>query len=276
MINKKYGIIVTSIAMILVLFFLTKNYLGGSAEISIPEEYAAQIVEYENGNQVYVPEETHLTYDIDGGVFYNNELLVYIDEELSSGEKKRMAQSVDGTIVGEINGAIQMIQIAFAETDYQGLCEKAETLMQKDKVIYACVDCPVVAEDADTDDVAYLDGNPWSTNKDEIITDKGQEDKPGGNDWWAEAIGAYTAWGYGQDADPVNVGIIDSGFELDHEELSGRISMLEDFSENDEEVLHGTSVAGIIGAADNDVGLRGIHAGANMICADKYRRYFNG
>lgn len=269
MINKRYGITVTSIAIILVLFFFTKNFLGGSAEFDIPEEYAEQIIEYENGDRVYVPEETQITYDIDGGIFYDNELLVYTDADLSSGEKKRIAQSIDGVVVGEINGAIQMIQIAFAETDYQGLCEKAETLMQNDAVIYAGVDCPVMAEAADTYEFTYLDGNPWSPNKDEIITDIGEEGKPGGNDWWAEAIGAYTAWGYGQDADPVNVGIIDSGFDLDHEELSGRISMLEDFSENDEEILHGTSVAGIIGAADNDVGLRGIHAGANMICADK-------
>src|SRR4029450_1729848 len=59
----------------------------------------------------------------------------------------------------------------------------------------------------------------------------------------------------------VRVAAIDSGVELDHPDLRGRIALARNFVDGRESVpeLHGTAVAGIIGArADNNVGIVGV------------------
>ncbi len=91
---------------------------------------------------------------------------------------------------------------------------------------------------------------------------------PNGNDWWAEAVGAYTSWGLNSHAeDPVIVGIIDNGFDANHKDLNGKISFLTNYSKNTE-ADHGTHVAGIISANNNSVGLRGICDTAQLLCVD--------
>jgi subtilisin family serine protease len=61
---------------------------------------------------------------------------------------------------------------------------------------------------------------------------------------------------------------IDSGVELDHPDLRGRIALARNFVDSREAVaeLHGTAVAGIIGArADNGVGIVGVAPDAQLI-----------
>lgn len=66
----------------------------------------------------------------------------------------------------------------------------------------------------------------------------------------------------------VRVAAIDSGVELDHPDLRGRIVVARNFVDSREAVaeLHGTAVAGIIGArADNSVGIVGVAPDAQLI-----------
>ena len=269
--NKRYGYIIAGIAFILVLIMIfdVRNWFSGYGGIEIPEEYADDVIIYENGDYIYIPGEEHLAYDEDEYlIYYNNEILVYTEADLNRNQKQELADEIEGVIVGEVSGYVNMLQIAFAETDYQRICEKRDVLLTHDTVVYAGCDIPLETDEFDLDSEIYIDENPWSANGNEIIAEKGNEGKPSGNDWWAEAIGAYTAWRYGRDASPVEVGIIDSGFDLEHEEFTRRISLMENYPANIEESLHGTSVTGIIGAADNDVGLHGIHSGAKITCID--------
>lgn len=100
-------------------------------------------------------------------------------------------------------------------------------------------------------------------------SDKGNEESPGGNDWWAEAIGAYTAWKYSdmlQQYEPV--GILDAGFYTDHDEFayeddSGKITLIDNNKPNS----HGTHVAGIIAANNNYIGIRGIANHSELVCS---------
>ena len=111
---------------------------------------------------------------------------------------------------------------------------------------------------------AAPDSNPWSADPAHPESDRGNEEAPGGSDWWAEAIGAYTAWEYPQSGGLV--GVLDSGIDFSREDLVGKHNWLDTYPEN---VLsdHGTMVAGIIAAANNDVGLRGIFDTAGIVCA---------
>ena len=92
------------------------------------------------------------------------------------------------------------------------------------------------------------------------------ESSPSGKNRWAEAVGAYTAWYYSDRSSNYKVGIIDNGFYFSHEDLKGYIFGSEDqFCGMDK---HGTHVAGIIGATDNEIGIRGIADGADLVVAD--------
>ncbi len=66
----------------------------------------------------------------------------------------------------------------------------------------------------------------------------------------------------------VRVAAIDSGVEVDHPDLRGRIALARNFVDGRESVpeLHGTAVAGIIGArADNSVGIVGVAPEAQLL-----------
>lgn len=267
--NKRYGRIITGIALVLVAVMLVPMFFFGKGreQIKIPEEYKDGITVYENEDYIYVPECEHLKYEEEEHqIYYDNEMIVYLKQELPDEEKIELANAVDGTIVGELGEGLSMMQIAFEETDYPGICEKIETLMEYDTVL--CAGCDTSFE---LENFSYQDENPWSADKNTPISDKGNEDNPEGNDWWAEAIGAYRAWEWlslveNGGGSSVNVGIIDSGFDLDHEEFEGRISLMKEYSGNDQADIHGTAVAGIIGAANNDVGLHGVCSAADMTC----------
>ena len=129
------------------------------------------------------------------------------------------------------------------------------------------VDLDALASQAEAEIPA--DRNPWSADG-KMIKDKNQE-TPGGNDWWAEAIGAYDAWAYvdahKDELADVTVGIIDNGFDTEHEELRGKLAEPEGINGNTP-ADHGTHVAGIIGARNDDKGIRGIADTANMVYVD--------
>ena len=103
------------------------------------------------------------------------------------------------------------------------------------------------------------DNNPWCGTGEAAESDKGNIENPDGNDWWAEAVDAYTAWKYDKYAQPIKVAVIDNGFSENHEDLDIKIlneNQLED---------HGTNVVGVIGAQNNEVGIRGVADQAELL-----------
>jgi subtilisin family serine protease len=90
--------------------------------------------------------------------------------------------------------------------------------------------------------------------------------------WGHDAVEASLAWEAGLRGDGVRVAVLDTGFDLDHVDLYPSVNF--DLSANltDETLLyalpdvfsHGTHVAGIIAAADNEFGLRGVAPGAEL------------
>lgn len=80
-------------------------------------------------------------------------------------------------------------------------------------------------------------------------------------DWGLKAIGAETAWkktkGKG-----IKVAVLDTGIDLNHPDLIENIKKTVDFSGSRYGVEdlngHGTHVAGIIGAVDNNIGMIGV------------------
>ena len=217
------------------------------------EEYSA----LENGDTFYTPDGSHLTFDDGRAVlYYNNMLIVYTFDDLTQSELDYLADMVGGEVVGLVKGGIHSVQIRVADTNLAGLEVYADTLMQDELVMYACAEFPVQIMNTNNN-------NPWDGDE---KSDMGDEEYPGGSDWWAEAIGAYTAWEYSDYCQELNIGIVDSGVDDYHEDLYGKVAFI---GENTVDSMdHGTHVAGIMSADDNDVGIRGIADKLNLYSAD--------
>ena len=232
----------------------------------VPEEFAQQITVHENEDFVYSYTLSDVALDEETLTLYVPNLVnVFTEQPLSRKEKEALAEQAGGTVVTDISGCINLVQLYVAEEDLASVEAAAERAMQEDGVFYAGYEVPIFVEENS------LDGNPWL--EDGVEQDRGNEVTPGGTDWWAEAIGAYTAWNYEQWFQDVTVGVIDSGFYTQHEDLVGNtaVCMLPGYEENTLN-YHGTAVTGIIGAADNEIGLRGVASSQyhqlTMYCAD--------
>ena len=219
-------------------------------------------VKYSDGDYVYVPDSESIKVDEKVEiVYYDNLITVYLEKNTSDEEKEALAKLLDGDIVSNISGCINMIEVEVESTDYSGIQKKIGNILDEKCVRSAMCSIPVAIENETS---KVWDGE----------SDLGNESDPKGADWWAEAVGAYTAWDYDSLTDPIVVGVVDNGFEVMHEDLQrdekSVITMLNensiDMKKNSPE--HGTHVAGLIGAQDNSIGMRGIADKAEIVCAD--------
>lgn len=216
---------------------------------------------FANGDSFYTPDISHSVTDEGRAVpYYNDLLLVFTDYDLSEAERNAIAASVSGQVMGVVSGGIHAFQILVEPAALSDLESLADALMDQPNVLYACCEYPVQI-------MGTGDDNPWAYTGEEPEADKGNEENPNGFDWWAEAIGAYTAWEYSELCQEVRVGIIDDGFLAEHEDLDGKITFITN-DENNTAANHGTFVAGIIGAHNNTVGGRGIADASKLYCAD--------
>ncbi|MBQ7873820.1 MAG: S8 family serine peptidase [Oscillospiraceae bacterium] len=225
--------------------------------------YDGDFISLDNGDSFYTPDKIHSVTDAGRTVlYYNNLLLAFTAGDLPKDERDSLARSIGGEIVGVISGAVHAIQIRVLDSDLAGLEKLAAKLMENESVIYSCAEYPVQIMGTRADE------NPWASEETEETDDiLGDEANPAGNDWWAEAIGAYTAWEYSSLCGEIRVGIADNGFFTGHEDFGENISVITP-TETNTPADHGTLVAGIIGAADNNIGIRGIADTAKLYCAD--------
>lgn len=215
---------------------------------------------YNNGNSVYHPENENAHFDSDSKeLYYDNLLYVFLAPGVSKDEIVSLADSVDGYVCSKISTCLSFVQIKVDSTDLNELKKKAEELNKSENVIQAGYEFPNAICPTVTD--------PWSD--DPQNPDKGinSDMPPKGNDWWAEAIDAYKAWEYSDViTDFCNVGIVDNGFNPDHEDLSGNLKIVEGLSNSPQH--HGTHVAGLVVAQNNGVGIRGVADKSTAYCID--------
>ena len=270
------AVIVLGAGMLAAIFFS-----GKSKE---PVENSQDIViTYEDNDYIMRPSADRICQEeTSGAKYYDRMVTAFLCREPSEDELQALVDSVNGTLTGQIRGAVDYVQIELPESGFDKIQQAAEMLMENELVRYADCDYPVdICENVDETDT-----NPWS-KKQNSKGCKYDEGKPGGNNWWAECIGAYTAWGLKSSVtDHVKVGIIDSGFNFRHEDLQGQTStILKTSSGEDRDVVnwnhvlsvknewystygdHGTHVTGIIGAVNNNIGIRGVADDAQLLVA---------
>lgn len=213
-------------------------------------------VKYDSGKQDlangYVNEElyTSITDDNhiitlkDGRKYVDNEILLTSNDGVEKSEIETLVKKYQGKIVGYI-GIMNDYQVRFDNTYSYEELEKLVEEFQKNPLI----------EDAMLQGVLEWDDarsiSP-ATNDSKWIND--WDSAPSGANWGIEAIEARKAWHYSKYMNDIHVGILDVGFDTNHEDLTFKETPL--FNEEDD---HGTHVAGIIGATyNNGKGITGI------------------
>lgn len=231
---------------------------GDGGHMPVPEEYAGRITVYENGDFAYGYTADDVALDSEAMTLYVPGLInIFPEEELSRREKQALARQAGGTVVSDICGGVNLLQVYVEAESYAALAETAAALRGADGVMDAGCEVPAFVDSAAVTAADEPDTNPWASGGTEP-----NEDEPSGSNWGVEAIGAYTAWQYEQWCHDVTVGVIDSGFCLEHEDMGGNthFQMLPGYGDNTPSD-HGSQVAGVIAAADNDIGLRGVASG---------------
>ena len=121
---------------------------------------------------VYQPSVSTVSYDEDTGLlYYENLLIVYLIENSSQEEREALAAKVDGTLVGNMSGSMNVIEILVEDTAYADLEQKAEILMEEENVLYSSTEIPMMMENT-------ADENPWEAGEQDKKNNDHNESKP--------------------------------------------------------------------------------------------------
>lgn len=191
---------------------------------------------------------------------YKNLLIVYLEEGTSLLQKFRLFHQ-NGVVLLGWHCPADLYVVGCSCTSLSGLEELGEALMQNPIVAYAGPVSTTKVTDAETpDDPFSPDDSPneWS------------EENPDGSNWWLEAVDARDAWNYTKGAGNIKIGILDSGFNTEHEELAGKFTFPSSkYARQNIAGSHGTHVAGILTAAHNNgLGIAGICPDASLVAVD--------
>ncbi len=194
-----------------------------------------------------------IAYDEATGINYVNSIVnICFDEHAALAERMNVVDKIGGTVAGVVD-FLHAFQVRIPPKDLnslQALCKQLEE--------EPCVDIATVEK--------LLEGEQSFYNyfpNDEKFQSWDPTDSANRN-WGLIAISADMAWGYRNLLSPVKVGIMDSGFRMDHPDLEGKIRYIEGSSTYVSS--HGTHVAGIIGAKmDNGIGIAGVAPNAELL-----------
>lgn len=189
-------------------------------------------------------------------------ILCFLERNTSLLERYRAFQSVQGVCIGTLAPAgLFVLRAEFDGCDeMRALCGR---LSENEHVVFASGSFAFQYEPDATPDDPFNKAGVDSFYR-------FNESDPSGSTWWAEAVFARDAWGYAPLFHDITLGIVDSGFELSHPELAGKISFPNALLERQNRSgSHGTHVAGLIAAkANNGQGISGICPGADLCCVD--------
>lgn len=136
-----------------------KNQNGEQSQDSQDVKEPGTMKKCANGDTVYQPSVSTVSYDEDTGLlYYENLLIVYLIENSSQEEREALAAKVDGTLVGNMSGSMNVIEILVEDTAYADLEQKAEILMEEENVLYSSTEIPMMMENT-------ADENPWEAGE---------------------------------------------------------------------------------------------------------------
>ncbi|MBQ5584727.1 MAG: leucine-rich repeat protein, partial [Ruminiclostridium sp.] len=207
-----------------------------------------------------------MSFDKDYGIHYvNDTLLAFVELGTPVEQVEEAVSAVNGSIIGR-DDLLNLYQIQVETSTLSEL----KTLADQLEAANPCVSLAVydTAYPESVSNMTAVPNDPW--NGDVSAVDWRDTDIDGSN-WWIEAVEGQQAWGAADRFAEIPVGVVDSSFDIDHEDLEDQYRFASDGAErrnltDADSRAHGTHVAGIIGAeADNGVGISGLARNAELI-----------
>ena len=197
--------------------------------------------------------------------YVNNEVIIYFKDDTPLAKKQNVFQKLNAVVIGYTD-ILNKYQLRLPEeksfTVLQTLCAKLQC--EKSVAFAACNFAQHLREDTVPDD-------PWlDPDSGRPVMSNWKEDNVYGGNWWLTATQTVSAWEYANYFHPIRVGILDSGVEVDHEDLQNKISFPTKMHKRTNlPSSHGTHVAGIVSAnANNKIGITGICDNAEIMFVD--------
>lgn len=200
--------------------------------------------------------------------YVKDTLAVFLDGGMSFPQRAKILSECGGVVIGWCTPSELYVIRTFGMTHEQALAA-IERIDSIDGVALAMPLYVSKTEEQTTPDDPF----DYNIEEDGFFSENPiiwNEISPNGRNWWLEAIDARQAWDYEAYYQPVTVGVLDSGFDLEHPELEGKISFPnEKRAKKNRPSDHGCHVAGIIAAErNNGEGISGICDHTELICVD--------
>lgn len=210
--------------------------------------------------ELYTPNENNIAYSSEDNMYYmNNMVIIVFSDDAEQSEINSVISSINGNVVGK-NQYVKQYQVEIATHTLGELRDIISQVESNECVLFAHYD-----EVIENPSCSISLDDPWYGDVD---NEDWNDDDVDGSNWWLEAIEVPGAWEYNDYFSKIKIGIVDSGFDTDHEDFEEvDITVLNsDFNSKD---VHGTHVAGIIGAKHNNgKGITGIVWNKELICYD--------
>ena len=213
------------------------------------------------GKLYYNPvDDSHIIED-DMDRFIDNEILIVVNDGVAKNQVQQLSEKYNAEIVGEIE-VTGDYQLRFSDFSSKEALENTLQLIMNEDII-STASLNYVAEYSESKQTEECDGfyygKKWQSDLQNFNNAKGKS-------WGIEAISVTGAWDKlthtSRTIKPVNIGLIDAGFDVNHEDLQ----FAEVFYDNGTNglsagyVAHGTHVAGTMAAKNNDTtGICGVY-----------------
>lgn len=216
-----------------------------------------------------ITDNSEVANDGNGIDYVKNQFLLTACDGVSFDVVEDLAETYNGEIVGyiELTNDYQIEITQDVNSDY--LYEVIDEVTALDYVEYASLN------------IAFEEEEEYIPNDSKWASEEWSETNPAGSNWGVEAIHAPSAWDYLNDMRKVKIGIYDSEFNLEHEDLNfvgnqywtneGVVTNSSNLSST-----HGSHVAGTIGATfDNETGIAGVCPTAKLYGFSQDNSNFN-
>lgn len=185
------------------------------------KETAAQIAE--DNDVFYEPGGESITVLSDSSAYINDSVSLFFTEKSTEQERQTVIDSLGGKVVGRTE-FLNRYEVSVERSDIEKIDALCGELMELDAVEFAS--CNLV----NRYEPNYVPDDPWDGFPD--WSENANQWSARSSNWWLKAIDADKAWDYGDKFSHIDIGIVDSGFDVEHEDLQGKIKFPNSFLKN--------------------------------------------
>lgn len=254
-----------------------------TSDVSVYPLWNEDEVDWDVVGELYAPalQEEDIMTDPETGIMYAaGQLMITVNDGVSHEEFLDMIEADSGRIIGRIEVANDYLVLFDKNMTLDALKSLVEQYASDSRIAYVGVNYiaeltnnMVIPEDEEWNNTKWTAPNQTaSTEQDNWVA----YTEARGDNWGIEAANIHEAWKYNDEMEPIKIGLIDAGFDTQHDDLifAGVFnnSYVNNRQRESDYINHGTHVAGTMAAQWNSVGIAGIVKKSKLygynICGD--------